>query len=512
MFTRRTLLGGTALGAGALGLAACGGGGKKKASTEPIKTLKIMAPLLSETAPDPKGKLHKAVEDFVGMPLEITWVPNSSYSDRVTVAMASDNIPHVMVQTGKDADFAQTAMAGGYWDLTDILGDYKNLTPENEEIAHGASINGKDYGIFRLRDPMRAAVILRKDWLETVGLKEPETTDDLQEIAKAFTEEDPAGDGSKTTGLIIPKWEGYGNSGPYDCWESWHGTPNVWKEDGGKLSPAFLEPEFLEANKSMRAMIKAGYVNKDFATMDSAKWNEPFFKGKGGIIIDVSSRAMALRGLFKDEDKKNYADKVTMVGNLKNPDGTLWALPTPGYSGYLSIPKASVPTDEQLKTVLEALDKLNTEEGQRLLNNGIEGVNYEVEDGMAKPIDSEEASVVTNDNSAFAQLGANSNGFKAYDGMPDNESDKEFQERRDEIHEKDLESAVFNPGDAYFSESYMENGAVLDQIVVDARLKYLAGQLDEKGLQSELDRWKSSGGDQVTTEMNELYAKDDTTD
>lgn len=508
MFSRRTLLGGAAAGATALSLAACGSsGGSAADSGEEITSLKIMAPLLSDTAPDPAGKLQKAVEELVGMPLEITWVPNSSYSDRVTVTMASDNIPHIMVHTGKSAEFAQTAQAGGYWDLTDVLGDYPNLTPENEEVAHGASINGKTYGIFRLRDAMRAAVILRKDWLEKLGLEEPTTTDDLQEIAKAFTEGDPNGDGSATTGLIIPAWSGYGNNGPYDLWETWHGTANVWKEEGGKLSPAFLAPEFLDANRSMRAMVEAGHVNADFATMDAATWNDPFFTGKGGIIADVSSRGGQLMGLFKDEDPEGYGDKVTMVGNLTNPDGTLWALPTPGYSGYLTIPRSSVPSEKQLATVLTALDKLSSEEGQRLLNNGLEGVNYTVEDGQSVAIDSEEANVVNSDVSAFAQIGSQSNGYLGYPSQPAGEPEAALDEKRLAFHESDLTKAVFNPGAAYMSETYLQSGAILDQIVVDARLKYLAGQLDEAGLTAELERWTSSGGQQVVDEMNELFQK-----
>jgi len=505
MFSRRTLLGGAAAGATTLGLAACGGSGGSADAGAEITSLKIMAPLLSDTAPDPEGQLQKAVEDLIGMPLEITWVPNSSYSDRVTVTMASDNIPHVVVQTGKTAEFAQTAEAGGYWDLTDILADYPHLTPENDEVAHGASINGKTYGIFRLRDAMRAAISIRKDWLDNLGLAEPETTADLQEIATAFTEGDPAGDGSATTGLIIPAWSGYGNNGPYDLWETWHGTANVWKDDGGKLTPAFLAPEFLEANRSMRAMAEAGQINADFATMDSATWNEPFFTGQGGLIADVSSRGLQLLGLFKDEDPDSYGDKVTMVGNLKNPDGTLWALPTPGYSGYLTIPKSSVPGDAQLATVLNALDALSSEEGQRLLNNGIEGVNYEVDGDQSVAIESDEASLVQSDVSAFAQIGTQSNGYLGHPAKPEGEAEAALDEKRLAFHASDLDSAVFNPGAAYMSTSYLQSGAILDQIIVDARLKYLAGQLDEAGLQAELERWSSSGGQQVVDEMNELY-------
>lgn len=504
MFSRRTLLAGTALGAGALGLTACGGG-SGSGSSEPLTSLKIMAPLLSETAPDPEGQLHKAIEEFVGLPLEITWVPNSSYGDRVTVTMASDSIPHIIVQTGKTAEFVQTATAGGYWDLTDILPEYPNLTPENKEVAHGASINGKTYGIFRLRDAMRAAVMLRKDWLAKVGLEEPQTTTDLEEIARAFTEDDPAGDGSATYGLILPAWSGYGNNGPYDLWETWHGTANVWKDEGGKLTPAFLAPEFIEANTRMKAMIAAGHTNADFATMDAATWNDPFVSGKGGIIADVSSRGKQLLELFKEADPDTYGEKVTMVGNLKNPDGTLWALPTPGYAGYLAIPKTSVQTDAQLATVLEALDKLSSAEGQRLLNNGIEGVNYEVDGETSVPIESPEAEVVSSDAKAFAQIGTQSNGYLGLRSKPAGEAEAAMEEKQLATAEADLEHAVFNPGAAYVSQAYTQNGAILDQIVIDARLKYLAGQIDEAGLQAELQRWSDSGGQQVVEEMNELY-------
>src|SRR5699024_2574496 len=147
--------------------------------------------------------------------------------------------------------------------------------------------------------------------------------------------------------------------------------------------------EFLEANRSMREMIEAGHVNADFATMDSGTWNEPFFNGEGGLIADVSSRGLQLLGLFKDEDPDTYGDMVTMVGNRRRDDGEMFALPTPRYSGYLAIPNASVPTEEQLETVLTGLDRLSSPEGQNLLNNDIEGVNCGVDGEYAVAIESE---------------------------------------------------------------------------------------------------------------------------
>ena len=57
------------------------------------------------------------------------------------------------------------------------------------------------YGVFRLRDPMRTCTIVRKDWLDKVGMSMPKTTDDLYQLAKAFTTKDPNGDGKKDTYL-----------------------------------------------------------------------------------------------------------------------------------------------------------------------------------------------------------------------------------------------------------------------------------------------------------------------
>ncbi len=102
--------------------------------------------------------------------------------------------------------------------------------------------------------------MIRKDWLAKLGLKEPKTVEDLYTVAKAFTEQDPDGNGKKDTyGLIIPKWPGgYGSASPYDVIETWFGAPNGWGERDGKLVPGFDTPEFLTANRWLRKWVDRG--------------------------------------------------------------------------------------------------------------------------------------------------------------------------------------------------------------------------------------------------------------
>jgi ABC-type sugar transport system, periplasmic component len=510
-------LAGTRLLAGALALAtallsACAGGDSGSAQDD--NTLTMMVPLF-KTAPDPQGEVQQAVEKYLGTKLKINWVPNAEYGDKTNVVLASDDFPEAMViQDNKSPSFVKAAEAGAFWDLTGKLDKYPNLKPASEQTARNASVNGKTYGIYRVRPELRSAVLIRKDWLDKLGLKLPESTDDLYNIAKAFTEKDPDGDGKKDTyGLIIPKWPTtvFAASSPYNAIDVWFGAPNNWGERNGKLVPEFDTPEFMEANRYIKKMIDEGLVNPDWATLDTAKWDDPFVQGKGGIIIDVNVRASQLYSELKAVDPAHYTEKVAMTGNLKRSDGQKFSLPFTGYNGIIAISKQSVPTEEKLAKVLTVLDKLASKEAGILLTNGIEGRNFKVEDGYAVPInqDDPKVKVIENDiDYGFVQLGTKYTvGLGAYPAKPPSEAEQENLRLRDELMKLDLQTAVNDPSLPVISPTLVAKGATLNPIVYDARLKYLAGQMTEGQLKAEIKRWYDSGGTQVAAEINDLVSK-----
>ena len=507
--TRRWTVIGTAV-AFVVTLAGCGDDGGK-ADQADLGTISAMIPLINpDGAPAADGEMHKAVEQFAGRKLDITWVPNSDYGDRTNVTLASDKLPEVMVVQGKLPAFVQSAQAGAFWDLTDWLDKYPNLRTENRQVLLNSSVNGRSYGIYRRRDPMRAAVTVRKDWLDKLGLKMPETVQDLYDVAKAFTTRDPDGDGKADTyGLIIPKFPGggYATASPYDIVETWFGAPNGWGERDGKLVPGFDTPEFLAAERFLKQMVDEGLVNPDFATLDSAKWSDVMFTGKGGLIVDTSTRGGDVMKLFRQKNPQDYGRYVAMTGNLKGPDGTLHAYPTTGYNGFLAISKQSVRTEAELKDILSVLDKLSSKEGQILLNNGIEGRNFTVRDGFALTDSSPAMKAFNNDVMSFQQFGTSSNGYLAYQPLPAGTPERAMYDNRVRFQNEDLRSAVYNPALALVSKTYVAKGALLDQIIGDARIKYLAGQLTEEQLKGEIQRWYREGGQQVVDEMNELHAK-----
>ncbi|MEV1170916.1 extracellular solute-binding protein [Nonomuraea sp. NPDC049784] len=491
-----------------------GGGGGGESNQADANTITFMTQLYG-TAPSPQGELHQAIEKFLGKKIKVTWVPNADYQEKVNVTLASDNLPDVMVVDPKSPAFGKAAEAGAFWDLTEKIKKYPNLVGDPKVLLN-SSINGKVYGPYRIRPQLRSAVMIRKDWLKKVGLEAPKTTDDLYKIAEAFTKKDPDGNGKDDTyGLIIPKWPGtaFAASNPFNAIDVWFGAPNNWGERDGKLVPEFDTPEFFEANRFMKKMIDEGLVNPDWNTLDTAKWNDPFVQGKGGIIIDVDVRAGQLLDLLKEQDPQTYGDKVLAVGNLSRSDGKKFSLPFSGYKDILAISKQRVRTEAQLDELLKTLDKLASKEGQVLLSNGIEGRNFKVENDEAVLINQDDPKVkqLQDDvDKAFIQLGTQAStgtGGIAYQRVPPEEPyRKDLAERKERVAE-DLKTAVWDPSLPVVSPTAVAKGATLNPIVTDARVKYLAGQITEEQLKAEIKRWYDGGGTQVAQEINDLVSK-----
>lgn len=269
-----------------------------------------------------------------------------------------------------------------------------------------------------------------------------------------------------------------------------------------------MQPEYLEAMTVMKDMASKGYINKDFATLSTDKWDEPFLNGKGGIVIDTYSRVFSVANKYNTANPDSEGI-VEWTGNLKNSDGTLNALPTDGYSSFLAIPKGAVKTEEELKNVLTFLDKLNEKECQILLTNGIEGKNFTVEDGKAVALkDVEDGEKYKNLLIAYSLIGMNVTTEPLYYQSKQDTPEKQAeQDRRQELMASDAEHAVFNPAASYVADTYVTKGVQLDQMIADARVKFVAGQLDEKGWEDTIELWKNQGGSDIMKEMNDLQKK-----
>ncbi|WP_145021765.1 extracellular solute-binding protein [Paenibacillus sp. Y412MC10] len=478
------------------------------ASAEAEKPLKlnIMLPIFKTNYPKDDSPVAAELEKLTNTDIHFEWVPNASYGDKFNITLASGNLPKIIyVPDSKGPSFVSAVKSGAFWDLTDKLKNYPNLSQANEVILNNSSINGKTYGIYRGRELGRNGVYYRQDWLEKVGLQQPKTIDDFYNMLKAFKEKDPDGNGKDDTyGLVMVKWTAGWGAG-FDQIKLWFGAPNVWGEKDGKLVPEFEYDEYFEALKFMKKLYDEKLVNQDFAVMDSAKWTDPLVNGQAGVIIDVVDGAAraddkihaALKDAGKEDSREQYVD---VFGAVTGPDGQIHTLPTSGFAGLLAIPKSSVKSEEEVDRILKFLDQLNEPDLQTLTSFGLEGKHYKKIDD--KTLERSSDSVLLESEVE----GLNQMVPYIPEGKGLQVAQTPLRLKQTEVQLKNRDTIVANPAEPFISEVYAQKGQQLGNIINDARIKFIVGQIDEKGWRDAIELWKKSGGDDYVKEINELYA------
>lgn len=480
-------------------LAGCGGGSKSIDPENPEIT--IMTKAFNADSAAPGTPVITALEEFVGSKLNIQWIPSTGYDEKVTAAMGSGEYPHVMLIGSRSSSVIQNSRAGTFWEITDKLTDaakFPNLAQTNPMINHNISIDGKVYGVYRARTFGRAGVTIRKDWLDNVGLSMPTTIDELYEVLKAFKEKDPDKNGQDDTfGMIVTNYL----DGPLNNVAIWMGAPNQWgvNEETGELEPMFATQEFIDALDFYKKCYAEGLINQDMATYSSDDWNEQFLQSKAGVIIDVADRARRLAQNMQEAVPEAVVDVFGYVKRDASAENR--TLPTTGYDGYYVFPKQSVASEDDLDFVLGVMDKCNEQEALNLMNYGIEGTHYTLdENGYVVKTQDESLLKQVNDLNQFSTGIIATERSVAYT--------TEVAKTVQDVYEDNENWAVANPAEPYVSDTYSTKGPQLDAIMSEANTKYIVGQITLDEWKAQLERWRTQGGNDVIKEMNEAYKAD----
>ncbi len=457
------------------------------------KKISILAITFTGTPIEADEPSVLALEELTGYDISLEFLLNSSYEDQLNTRMAAGNLPTLVAITGKTASVISNCRAGAFWDITDYYKGYPNLAQANEIVMNNISIDGRIFGIYRARPLGRNGISYRKDWLANVGLSEPRTMDELYNVLKAFTVNDPDRNGQNDTyGMTWCKF-----FGPLDQIAVAFGAPNKWGETtDGKLIPYFDTPEFMESIKYIRKLYDEGLINKDYAAMETSDWTKDFQNNKSGVHIDVTDQAWRFQKKFTEEQQMPE-DIVWVMGMPAGPKGKK-ALPTSGHAGFVAISRDGAPKEEDMKSALNFLDLCNTKEGQNILNWGVEGIHYTLnEKGEATRVSLPQGQ---NPVEGFNQFMTN-----VVDGLLLQEAMKPVQQRHLEVQAENVLAVVGNPAEPLTSDTYAKNGAQLDQMISDARNQFVAGQLDEAGFKAIVKNWYAQGGQAICDELTAAY-------
>ena len=461
------------------------------AEEAPYEISILLPSFYTETFQQENNPVLAAIEAATNTKLNFTFVPDASYPEMVSIALSGDMPEIIVIKGHQDPVFVSAARAGAFWDLTDYISETEYIKDGSQVVFDASKIDGRNYGIYRSRPLARNGIIYRSDWAEELGLSAPETLDDLANMAKAFT--DPA---KGTYGLVMCKYV----DGTIKEVTIMHGAPNTWGvNEDGDIYPAHEDPKFLEGLNWLRDLYAAGAINQDFMVLESGVWDDPIKNNQGGIKLDVMDGGYRLQDWFKNERGEENVI-FNLLPFVKNAEGEEYMWPTAGLAGIVSITK-SVKTEEDMLKCLALLDFLNSPEGQTLVNWGVEGETYWTDDeGFRVAPTLEQTPTVNTLQNSLNQLGMNVNGDLAH---PMKNEDLRLLYAQYLLEYVDY--VVANPCAAFISETQSIYGETLRLVLEDGCVQYIAGQLDEAGLQGVFAQWRVEGGDQVTAEMNELY-------
>lgn len=340
------------------------------------------------------SRVEKMLEEKYNLNIELVVLPGwTDGQAKINLLMASDDTPNVMWWWSMDNDFLKWKDAGLLVDVSEYLNKYTNIRDyynkmDTASLFFATEEDGKIYRIpGDISEPSCECLWIRKDWLDNLKLEVPKTMDELNEVIRAFTEDDPDGNGQDDTfGLggdgydprsFIPWIYNYDYT-HYDRWVV---------DDQGKVGYGFCMPNTQKWLADVADMYAKGYITPNITT-DTDRDEE---WANGGFGVAYSWCAY------------NNPDSQTMKSfKANNPEGNWIPIDMPiGQSGkmiqddpatsaawaYFGITKtASDP--ERLYAFYDDMCSLENYVERRY---GVEGEDYTIEDGLYNPVISPES-------------------------------------------------------------------------------------------------------------------------
>ncbi|MCL6459745.1 MAG: extracellular solute-binding protein [Gorillibacterium sp.] len=430
--------------------------------------------------------------------LKFQWVPADSYTEKLGVLAASNSFPDAFYIDMNN--FLKWRVKGVFLDVNPLLANYPNLTQDikPETFAIG-NPSGKAYGIPLYTPETRDTLVIRKDWLDKLGLEYPTTTDELYNVASAFVKDDPDGNGKDDTIGFSTSISGGTTFSFLDYLRSAFGLANGWQEIDGALVPWQTQNKELKDFLSyLRKAYAEDVLDKDFAVN---KNNDPSVKAEANRlgIHQLVATAIYAEGSSGSElnIKKTVPNAEWITGAPpKGPSG-LQGVGT-GASSNKVVINATIDKNKQ-ERILAILDYLSTDEGDILNKNGVEGIDYiKTADNKYEKLDQFDKDRPFIIGFWFFRKVNPLTTYRLWD-------DPAYAQKINAIFDENAKYASPNKGVGVYSETAAKFGTSLDQKLMSEMVKYIVGDIPAEGIDKAIDDWKKNGGDKIIEEMNVTY-------
>ncbi|RAU94701.1 extracellular solute-binding protein [Paenibacillus sp. YN15] len=466
----------------------------------------------------------RSFEQDLGIKVKFEWaIDQAQYDQKMNVTIASGSYPDFFQVS--PIQLQQLVEGNKLADLTEVYEKYaskdakKMLTQDNGIGLKAATFQGKLRAI-----PSAAAltdqaqiVWIRADWLKKLGLPEPKTMQDLLNISKAFTKNDPDGNQKNDTyGLVLDKTVFDPLKGFFNAY---HAYPGIWiKDSSGNLVNGVVQPQVKTALAQLQAMFKDKQIDPEFGVKDFTKNMESLVTGKIGMVI--GSMAYPVGGLQKTLDNDPNADwRPYAVGSIDDKPVKIQLNPT--VNAYYAVNKNAKNPEAVFKLLNYNIEKRwgeTADPDTYHKSDGVEVFQY-VPVGITKIKKNLEAYRVVQealDSKDTSKLDAEQKGY--YDSIVKFQNGDTSQWGYARVFGKGGSQSIidfydtnnmfiYNEFIAAATPTMIQKQATLDKLVLETFTKIILGESSIDEFDTFVEQWKKLGGEQITKEVNEAAAQ-----
>ncbi len=318
-------------------------------------------------------------EEKTGVKLEFTLVGEENFGNSLQLLWASGDYCDLITNaereysTGVDSAVEDGVLLDLKPYLEEHAPDYNRILEEHPDFrTELTSSEGHIVSFSEYCEYSDSGAVIRKDWLDQVGMEVPKTMDDVTEVARAFRDE---------LGIRNPVmwnadlatffgWNAFGVAGP--------GLNDLgWQvlEDGKTVAPSVTLDGYQECLQWMHDSFSEGLCTDDFMNVMNIAFDEYVYANQTGMCY-TNSNLLAGGGAERSGqpsyDLRAIPDPMKEAG-MENPMAK-----TTGGVGASAL-SVSALTEYPVEAI-EYMNWLYTEEGILVSNYGIEGDGFEYDE------------------------------------------------------------------------------------------------------------------------------------
>lgn len=336
-------------------------------------TIKILAPI-NENNFSKTNNLIPQIEEATNTKLDVEFVDEGAFADRLVTSLGRKDTPELFCRVPNRQALIRDGAAYPLYDLMmqyapdymDKIESYKNpdMLLELLDVA-----SYEIYSMMNIREPeCQLSFLIRKDWLDKLGLSVPETWEEFVSVLRAFKNNDPNGNGQA-------------DEIPFSAQDITNlrytfgiNTKYYFATDKGEYVPTVYHSQYKNYLETLQELYAEGlldnrYFERGYSGLENIMANNTL-----GCTIYYSEYAK----LSTEDLRRNGVANGTWVGfqPIKGPDGDSGIQSAGGFvNNYMISSKVSA---DKAREIVRFINWFYTEDGINLLNYGVDGVHNTV--------------------------------------------------------------------------------------------------------------------------------------